>query len=255
MQRDGRLAGKIAIVTGGASGIGRASAARFGASGARVAIFDIDDERGEQAAEAIRGDGGQALFLHCDVSQADQVEQAVARVNGELGPPDVLMNCAAYLRDFKAVLETGEREWDASMAVTLKGCFLCARAVLPAMVARRKGSIINVSSVGGLVGFAGFAAYVSAKGGVIQLTRSIAIDYGRYGVRCNALCPGAIETPTNQGVQQADPALRQYQIDMSVLGRVGTPDEVASCALFLASDESSFVTGTCLVVDGGWTVR
>jgi len=255
MQRDGRLAGKIAIVTGGASGIGRASAARFAASGARVAIFDIDDERGQQAVEAIRGEGGQALFVHCDVSQADLVEQAVARVSRALGPPDVLMKCAAYLRDFKAVLETSEREWDASMAVTLKGCFLCARAVLPAMVAKRKGSIINVSSVGGLVGFAGFAAYVSAKGGVIQLTRSIAIDYGRYGVRCNALCPGAIDTPTNQGVQQADPALRQYQIDMSVLGRVGTPDEVASCALFLASDESSFVTGTCLVVDGGWTVR
>jgi NAD(P)-dependent dehydrogenase (short-subunit alcohol dehydrogenase family) len=178
---------------------------------------------------------------------------AVNSTVAKFGRIDVLVNNAAYLEGFQAVSETGEADWDRSIAVTLKGVFLFSKFALPHLITSGSGSIINIASVGALVGFADHCSYITAKGGVIQLTKSLAIDYGRYGVRANAICPGAIDTPISP--KGKDQAAYSYQIQMSVLNRTGQPEEVASVALFLASSESSFVTGASLVVDGGWTLR
>lgn len=250
-----RLSGKVAIVTGAASGIGRAIALLFAAEKAKVCVVDINSAGGEETVSLIRQKGGEAIFSHTDVSNLADVGgmlsdtiQAYARVN-------VLVNNAAHMdeRDYKAAVDTSEAQWDRSIKVTLKGVFLCSRAVIPEMIKAGEGSIINIASVGGLVGFASYAAYCSAKGGVIQLTKSLAIDYGKNNIRVNAICPGPIDTISSP--EARDEKLHQWQRDMTVLGRTGAPEEVASCALFLATDDSSFVTGSNLVVDGGWTIR
>lgn len=248
-----RLKNRVAIVTGAASGIGRAIAQVFAQEGAKVAVADINDEGGRETVNLISESGGTAVFLHADVSSADDTKSAVAHTLRNFGGIHVLVNNAAYLKDFKSVAETTEEEWDRSIDVTLKGVFLCSKWVIPEMMKAGGGSIINIASVGGLVGFGAYAAYCSAKGGVIQLTKSLAIDYGHHNIRVNAICPGPIDTPTTPEAQ--DEKLHQWQRDMTVLGRTATPEEVAYPALFLASDESSFITGSNLVVDGGWTTR
>jgi NAD(P)-dependent dehydrogenase (short-subunit alcohol dehydrogenase family) len=248
-----RLKSKVAIVTGAASGIGRAIAEVFAQEGARVIVGDINDAGGRETMDLIKGRGGDALFLHCDVSLSADVEKMVAGAMQSFGGLDILVNNAAYLKDFKTAADTTEGEWDLSIDVTLKGVFLCSKSAIPHMIKAGGGSIINIASVGGLVGFASYTAYCSAKGGVIQLTKSLAIDYGHNNIRVNAICPGPIDTPTTPEAQ--DEKLHQWQRDMTVLGRTASPEEVAYPALFLASDESSFVTGSNLVVDGGWTIR
>jgi 3-oxoacyl-[acyl-carrier protein] reductase len=248
-----RLQGKVAIVTGAASGIGRAIAVLLAREGVRIAAIDIDRDKGIETCNLISGQAGEAVFLHADVSAAEQVRAAVNSTVEKFGQIDVLVNNAAYLNRFRAVGETEEADWDRSIAVTLKGVFLFSKLALPHLITSGSGSIINIASVGALVGFADHCSYVTAKGGVIQLTKSLAIDYGRYGVRANAICPGAIDTPISP--KGRDEAAYSYQIQMSVLGRTGQPEEVAAVALFLASSESSFMTGASLVVDGGWTLR
>jgi NAD(P)-dependent dehydrogenase (short-subunit alcohol dehydrogenase family) len=248
-----RLKGKVAIVTGAASGIGRAIAELFAQEGASVVVADINDEGGRETAKRIEDRGGVGLFLHTDVAISEDARSMVEGTLRSFHGIHVLVNNAAYLRDFKPAVDTTEEEWDRSMGVTLKSVFLCSKWTLPHMIQARGGSIINIASVGGLVGFASYAAYCSAKGGVIQLTKSLAIDYGRYNIRVNAICPGPIDTPTTPEGQ--DERLHQWQRDMTALGRTASPEEVAYPALFLASDESSFVTGSNLVVDGGWVVR
>ncbi len=248
-----RLKDKVAIVTGAASGIGQAIAQVFAREGAKVIVADINDEGGRETVDLITGEGGTAVFGHTDVSVFEETKSMIAYAVDSFGGIHVLVNNAAYLKDFKPVTDTTEEEWDASLDVTLKGVFLCSKAVIPEMIKAGGGSIINIASVGGLVGFASYAAYCSAKGGVIQLTKSLAIDYGRHNIRVNAICPGPIDTPTTPEAQ--DEKLHQWQRDMTVLGRTASPEEVAYPALFLASDESSFITGSNLVVDGGWTIR
>jgi len=246
-----RFASRVVVVTGGASGIGRAIADRLAAEGARLAIVDIDADGAARAAAEIDGD---AQGYEADVGSADAIAAAFAAIRSDLGDPEVLVNNAAYLADYGAALETTDDRWEAGLAGTLSSVFRCSREVLPAMVRRRSGAIVNIGSVGGVVGFAGFAAYTAAKAGVIQLTKSLAIDYGAHGIRVNCVCPGAIDTDNNRRVA-ADESLRRYQIEMSVLGRTGEPHEIAAAVAFLGSDEASFITGANLMVDGGWTLR
>lgn len=249
-----RLKGKVAIVTGVSSevGIGRAIAVLFAREGARLALADIDEAGGKQAAESIRQHGGHAIFCQADISDSQKVERLIKTTVDSFGAVNILVNNAAHMKDSAGAADLTEEQWDRSIGITLKGTFLCAKHAIPEMKRAGGGSIVNISSVGGLVGFSGDAAYCSAKGGIIQLTKSLAIDYGQYDVRVNAICPGPIETSISP---KEGEDLYQYQIAMTVLGRRGRPLDVAYAALFLASDEASFITGSNLVVDGGWTVR
>jgi NAD(P)-dependent dehydrogenase (short-subunit alcohol dehydrogenase family) len=245
-----RLDGKIAIVTGGAHGIGRAMAELFGEEGASVFIADVDEAAGKAVANSIHEKGGIAEFVVCDVSAPAQVAAAVAQAAEKSGRVDVLCNNAAYYGDWHASAEATEQEWERSFRVSLLGAQHFTREVLPLMMKQRSGSIINMSSVQGIVGARNSAAYTSVKHGLIGLTRSVAYDYGQHNIRCNALCPGAITTRISP---EPGSELHQRQISKTFLGRTGQPREVAYAALFLASDESSYVTGAVLAVDGGWT--
>jgi NAD(P)-dependent dehydrogenase (short-subunit alcohol dehydrogenase family) len=246
-----RLQDKIAIVTGAAHGIGRAIAEVFAEHGAWVMVADLDDSVGEAVAAAIRANGGRAVFRHVDVSDEAQVAAAVryaAEVGG--GRIDVLCNNAAYLTNWHDVIGAESDEWDRCMQVGLMGTVHFTRAVLPLMVPRKSGAIVNIASIQGIVGARGSTAYTSMKHAVVGLTRSVAYDFGPHNIRANAICPGPIDTRI---AAKPGDELHKRQIDKTPLGRVGQPREVAHAALFLASDEASFITGAVLPVDGGWT--
>jgi NAD(P)-dependent dehydrogenase (short-subunit alcohol dehydrogenase family) len=245
-----RLRQKTALVTGGAHGIGKAIAEVFAEEGARVFITDIDAAAGAETASAIRAREGNATFVKCNVSSAKEVARAVQRA-GRGGRIDILCNNAAYVS--KAWHRAGDApdvEWEKCFRISLMGTQYFTREVLPFMVKQKAGSIINISSMLGLVGGRAAAAYVSIKHALIGLSRSVAYDYGEHNIRCNAICPGPITTRVSP---KPGSELYQRQISRNFLGRVGKPREVASAALFLASDESSYVTGAVLPVDGGWT--
>ncbi len=246
-----RLNGKIAIVTGAAHGIGKAIAERFAEEGAWVLVADIDDAAGEATAAAIRGSGGRAEFRPVDVANEKQVADAVRYVaEMDSGRIDVLVNNASYLAPWHDVVEAPREEWDRCFQTTLLGAKHFLSETLPFMVARRAGSVVNVASIQGVVGARSSAAYTSIKHALIGLTRSAAYDYGPHNIRINAICPGAIETRISP---QPGSELYERQISKTPLGRIGQPREVASAALFLASDEASYITGAVLPVDGGWT--
>jgi 3-oxoacyl-[acyl-carrier protein] reductase len=245
-----RLNDKISIVTGAAHGIGRAIAMRFAEEGAAVLVADIDEQAGEDAAAEIRKAGRPASFVRCDVSVAAQVGHAAKLAGDRTGRIDVLVNNAAVLGPWHDVGAASEAEWDAYYRVSLLGASMLIRAVLPYMLPHRAGSIVNVASVQGLVAGRSSAAYTSVKHGLVGLTRSVAYDYGPHNVRCNAICPGAIRTRISP---PAGSEQHQRQVAKTMLGRTGEPIEVAHAAVFLASDDSSYVTGAVLAVDGGWT--
>jgi len=253
----GRLTGKAALVTGGGSGIGRASCVLFAREGARVAVADWRHDAAEETVTLIRTAGGEALAMSGDVAIAADVERMVKQAVAQFGRLDVLMANAgqALVAD---VLETDEAEWDRVLGINLKGCFLCAKAALPHLIRAGGGSIILTASQLAFVGAERFAAYAASKGGALNLARAMALDYARHGVRVNALCPGAVETPLllDQFADQAGPqgSLADL-VALHPLGRLARPEEIANAALFLASDESSFVTGLALVVDGGYLAR
>jgi NAD(P)-dependent dehydrogenase (short-subunit alcohol dehydrogenase family) len=246
-----RLDNKTAIVTGGANGIGRAIAELFAKEGARVFIADLDASTGEEVAAKIRSGGGVATFAECDVTSGEAVKRTVAMATQDKNRIDILCNNAAYIaKEWHNAGDATDDEWDKCYQVSLRGTQLFTREVLPLMFEQKGGTIINVSSIQGLVGARNSVAYTSIKHALIGFTRSVAYDFGPHNIRCNALCPGAIRTRISPAPGSE---LHQRQISKTFLGRIGEPNEVAQAALFLASDESSYVTGAILAVDGGWT--
>jgi|SRR5215210_4869828 len=242
-----------AIITGGTSGIGSSTARLFSERGSRVAITGRNAERGGEVVELIRSAGGLAIFVESDVRSATDCARAVAETIAAFGPIDVLVNNAGTYVPNDAVA-CSEEEWDEQVDTSLRGTFLMSRAVLPTMIANGGGSIVNTASGWGLVGGAEAVAYCAAKGGVILLTKAMAIDHGPQGIRVNAVCPGDTETP----MEYADAERKGWTWDRyrewasdRPLGRMGAPEEVARTILFLASQESSFITGAAIPVDGG----
>jgi NAD(P)-dependent dehydrogenase (short-subunit alcohol dehydrogenase family) len=253
----GRLEGKVALVTGGASGIGEATAKLFAGEGARVAIADLQVERGERVANEIRTAGGAAAFVRGDVASDADARRMVTFTVERFAGLDVLVNNAG-VESPKAVLDTSEAEWDHVMAVNAKGVFLCTKYALPEMRKAGGGSIINISSIFGIVGSPAFAAYHASKGAARLLTKSTALAHAAEGIRCNSIHPGVIQTPMIEEViaASADPAsARAEWTALEPVGRFGRPEDVAYGALYLACQESSFVTGAELVIDGGFTAR
>ena len=248
-----KLADKVALITGGNSGIGSATAALLAKEGAAVVITGRNTERGEQVAQSINDDGGQAMFIQSDVRIAEECRAAVEETLDRFGRIDVLFNNAGVL-DPRTVPECTEEEWDETIDSSLKGAFLMSKYALPSMIERGSGSIIHTSSGWGILGGGRAAAYCAAKGGLIIMAKAMAIDHGPHGIRVNCVCPGDVQTPmmpdeaAKRGV-----SWEEYLAGASErpLGRVGTADEIANAVLFLASDDSSFVTGESLVVDGG----
>jgi NAD(P)-dependent dehydrogenase (short-subunit alcohol dehydrogenase family) len=248
-----RLKGKIALITGAASGIARATAELFAAEGAKVAVADNAADGGGETVAAIQTVGGEGIFIQTDVSDSGQVTRMVETTLRAYGRIDILFNGAGVLY-YGTVLDTDERAWNRVLSINLNGTYLCCRAVLPHMIREGRGSIINVAStVGAHDACANAVAYVTSKGGVTLFTRSIAIDHAKQGVRVNAICPGATDTPMLRN------ALSPEEMDALAksqpIGRLGRPEELAKAALFLASDDSSFVTGTAMYVDGGQSAK
>jgi NAD(P)-dependent dehydrogenase (short-subunit alcohol dehydrogenase family) len=250
-----RLLGKIAIVTGGGSGIGRATAERFASEGARVTIVDRHREAGEAVVAAIRQSNGEAFFAQTDISQSIEVAAMVKATAERFGGVDVLFNCAGvqlHGQDARAH-ELSEEIWDRTFAINIRGMWLCAKYTIPCMIERGGGSIINVGSPTGLYGMgAGYTAYSASKSAVFGLTRVMAADYGRDNIRVNAIVPGATTTPLIASLL-ANAKTRAGLEQLSPLGRLGTPADVAALAVFLASDESRFCTGGYYMVEGGST--
>ncbi len=245
-----RLKDKISIVTGAAHGIGKAIAECFAEEGAWVLVVDLDEQYGEETAEQIRQNGGRAFFCHCDVGDPDSVAATVKQAGVETGKIDILCNNAAYIARWHNVLEATDEEWDRCVAVTLMGSANFIKGVLPYMLEQKSGNILNISSIQGVVGARGSAAYTSAKHGLIGLTRSVAYDFGPQNIRCNAICPGPISVRYSP---KPGEELYQRQLSKTMMGRIGLPKEVGMAAVFMASDEASYITGAVLPVDGGWT--
>ena len=250
-----RLVNQSALVTGATSGIGEATALLFAREGARVAVTGRNEGRGRRVVEAIEKVGGRAIFVRTDVRKAADCRNAVDETVKAFGRVDILFNNAGvfYPHDTR---ECSEEEWDEQIDINLKGTFLMSKAALPGMIARSRGVIINNSSGWGIVGGDKAVAYCASKGGVVLMTKAMAIDHGRQGIRVNCICPGDVETP----MLPVDAKLRGQKWEDYLagcanrpLGRVGTVDEIAKAVLFLATDDSSFMTGAALVVDGGGT--
>ena len=248
-----RLEGKVAIITGGGSGIGRATAELFAREGAKVVVADYKAEIGRETVRAIKDAGGEALFVEVDVSDSDQVKRLVQSALDAYGGINILFNNAGVLL-FGTVQDTEEEAWNRLMSINLTGVFLCTKAVLPHMIEGGGGSIINLtSSTGAHDAAANAVAYVTSKGGVALFTRAAAIDHAQDNVRINAIAPGPTDTPMlrdNLSTEQLEAFAATFPMN-----RLGRPEELASAALFLASDESSFVTGAILAVDGGQTAQ
>jgi NAD(P)-dependent dehydrogenase (short-subunit alcohol dehydrogenase family) len=250
----GRLAGKVAIITGSGSGMGRAAAELFASEGAKIVVTDVVDDAGNETVAAIRGAGGDATYIRADVSQWSDCEAMVKCATDTYGALHVLYNNAGiFPADDGGVLDTPESTWEKVMDINLKGVWLGCRAGIPAMIASGGGSIVNVASFVALMGAAtAQIAYTASKGGVLSMTREMAVEYARQGIRANSLCPGPIETPLLEELL-SDPDRRARRMVHIPMGRLGRAEELAKAALFLASDDASFMTGAQLVVDGGIT--
>lgn len=245
-----KLADKVAVITGSGSGIGKATALLFAEESAQVVVVDINEHAGQQTVTTIQGKGGKALFVRADVSKAVDVEGMVSQTVNALGRLDILVNNAGILR-MGSVEETSEDDWKAVLGVNLDGVFLCSKAVVPQMRKQGGGVIVNIASGAGLSGVARSAAYCASKGGVVLLTKQMAIDYEKDGIRVNAVCPGAVDTPLMQIMfdEKEDPVAARQEYEAGLpLGRMLDPREVAYHVLFLASHKSYFMTGQCVVI-------
>lgn len=252
-----KLADRVALVTGGGSGIGRAIAERFASEGAAVAVVDVDRTAGGATISAITAAGGRGLALAADVTRAAEVQMAVAACVGAFGGLDILINSAGILGTPGRVIDCSEEDWDRLFAVNVKGSFLCAKYAVPEMQRRGGGAIVNLASTAGLVGSSVLGAYSASKGAVVLMTRSMALNHAADAIRVNCICPGAVETPMLAAMIASEPTperrarLRQESLARHPLGRFGHPEDVARAALFLVSDDASFITGIALAVDGG----
>ena len=250
----GRLDGKVALITGGASGMGMVASRLFASEGAKVVLTDVADPAGHEVAAAIRADGGDATYVHADVSLEDDARAMVDATMSAHGSLTILYNNAGVmLGDDGSVHSTDESIWDTTLAINVKGVAHGCKYGIPAMIESGGGAIVNVASFVAWMGAAtSQTAYTASKGAVLAMTREIAVEYARQGVRCNALCPGPIDTPLLAELL-SDPARRQRRFVHIPMGRLGQAEELAKAALFLASDDSSFMTGASLIVDGGIT--
>ena len=243
--------GRVAIVTGASTGIGNASALAFAKQGAHVVVADLDDERGESVAEEAAATGSESLFVHTDVTNPADVEALVQRCVARFGRLDYAHNNAGIQTASSPTGDCSLDDWNRTLAVNLTGVFLCMRAEIPRLLEHDGGVIVNTSSAGGLKGFPGASAYVSAKHGVIGLTKCAALEYATSGIRVNAVCPGVIDTELTARFTQGDPQLTAQLLDVEPVRRFGTPPEIADAVLWLCSNQATFVTGHALVIDGG----
>jgi len=249
-----RLANKVAIITGAGSGMGKCAALLFASEGAKIAASDINEAAVKETVAEITKKGGEAIAIRTDVSKAPDVERMVNETVAKFGKLDIIYNNAGIEGDSGFVANLTEEQFDRVIAINLRGVWLGMKYALPQMMKQRSGSIINTASIAGIVGIKGSTPYAAAKAGVIAMTRVAALEYGRYNIRVNAICPGAIETPMAQrirgeGVEPNPRAIKR----ISVLERMAQPEEIAKVALFLASDDASFATGAPFIIDGGWT--
>jgi NAD(P)-dependent dehydrogenase (short-subunit alcohol dehydrogenase family) len=251
---DGSFSGKVAIVTGAAGGIGRASARAFAAKGAHVVVADVDIEHGNETVSLIASGGGSAQFVRTDVARSDDVQAMVDTTVREHGRLDFAHNNAGVAGANLPVAELPEAEWDRVMGVMLRGVYLCMKYEIPPMLTAGSGAIVNTASGAGLVGYANQSAYVASKHGVIGLTKSGALEYGARGIRINAVCPGTVWSPMVHNAVASYPGLQGELEKMHPIGRLGHAEEIAAAVMWLCSDDSSFVLGHALSVDGGYVV-
>lgn len=252
-----RLQNKVAAVTGGAQGIGRAIVEKFHSEGARVALLDIDEVRGSAVATTLGGSDPGVLFMRCDITREADVERAFAAMEEQFGGLDILVNNAGVNTYFDATTMT-ESEWESVFAVDLKGAWLCAKHAIPMMRLQGRGSIVNIASLHAFMTTYGMFPYAAAKSGLVGLTRSMALDFGPEQIRVNAICPGWTRTQLVDEWLQLQPegaAAEQRVLDQHPLRRMATPAEIANFVSFVASDEASFITGAALVIDGGLSAR
>jgi len=247
--------GKVALVTGAASGIGRASALAFARQGAKVVVADVDIAGGEETVKLVGQGGGDALFLLADVTTADQVSALVKETVEHYGWLDYAHNNAGMLGAPTALAELSEEAWDRIVNVNLRSVWLCMKYEIPEMIKRGCGAIVNTASVAGLVGVRGLSPYTATKHAVVGLTKTAALDYVKRGIRINAICPGLVRTPMVENYTQKNPAVEEQLLMFQPLGRMAAPEEVAAAVVWLCSDEASFVTGTAMTIDGAWTAQ
>ena len=251
----GELEGKVALVTGAGAGIGRASALAFAAAGARVMVSDVVVDGGEETVGQIQAAGGEATFVRADVSQRTDVEALVRQTVETYGRLDCAHNNAGIEGELAATADCAEANWDRTIAINLKGVWLCMRSEIPQMLQQGGGAIVNTSSVAGLVGFPNLPAYVASKHGVAGLTRTAALEYAEQGIRVNAVCPGVIHTAMIDRIVGGDAEAEAQFTALEPVGRIGSPAEVAQAVVWLCSDAASFVTGVAMPVDGGFVAQ
>jgi len=244
--------GKVALVTGGNQGIGRSIAIEFANAGVDVVIAARGEEAGEETLQLIKDAGGNAVFVRTDVSDSASVDALIETTVETFGGLDYAINNAA-IEGQKPFIDWSEDEWDATIDVNLKGAWLCMRREIPLMLERGGGAIVNIASVAGIIGFPMHAPYVAAKHGMLGLTKTASLEYARQGIRVNTVCPGTINTPMLAQGFANNPANAQMAVDMTPMGRVGEPSELAAAAVWLCSDHASYITGVTLSVDGGWS--
>jgi NAD(P)-dependent dehydrogenase (short-subunit alcohol dehydrogenase family) len=251
----GRVDGKVAVVTGGGSGIGRATSLAFAREGAKVVVSDVVVAGGEETVQMIKAAGGQAVFVKADVSKAADVEALIKQTVATYGRLDCAFNNAGIAGQPAPTAESSEENWHRTIAINLTGVWLCMKAELMQMLKQGGGAIVNTASTMGLVAMPGASAYIASKHGVNGLTKTAALEYAKQGIRVNAVCPGVINTPLVEQVMRDNSQMAETMVAVHPVGRLGKPEEIAEAVVWLCSDAASFVTGLPMVVDGGWTAQ